>query len=44
MVCGGARHGTGPREMNARHDGTPGNNRLLNNAGQQRVDFMVSAA
>jgi len=29
--------------MNARH-GTPGNNRLSNNAGQQRVDFMFSAA
>jgi hypothetical protein len=29
--------------MNARH-GTPGNNRLSNNTGQQRVDFMFSAA
>ena len=43
MVRGGPRHGTGPRQMNAWH-GTPGNNRLSNNAGQQRVDFMFSAA
>eukprot|EP00979_Chaetoceros_neogracilis_P002066 scaffold371_cov268-Chaetoceros_neogracile.AAC.13 len=43
MVRGGSRYGTGPRQMNARH-GTPGNSRLSNNAGQQRVDFMFSAA